>query len=332
VESYGGVGFLVNGNVEWGTLALPDPAHPGDPPKTLAELDSDGDGRTNGEELLDPADAWRLGDPHPGTASLVRLPGLVDRPVVIRQVYASGGGTGAAYDRDFIELYNRSTASVSLAGWSLQSAPAIGGSFFGSSASALTPLPAISLLPGQSLLIAGAAGGGAGAALPSPDVIDATPLALAEAGGKLVLASTSTPLACNGTFPDLCTSFESVMMDFVGFGTADSYEGLAAAPAPSPGTALSRGRGGCTDINSNGSTLPQVVPDFTLSAPAPRNSLTPKGTCSPPSEPPAVSALGVTHSQLLLGLLAVGGACAAARRRRRPERRRTFFSGSHPRG
>src|SRR5262249_5366906 len=49
VENYGGVGFLVDGNVQWG-LAVADPAHPLDPPKTLAQLDSDGDGRTNGEE------------------------------------------------------------------------------------------------------------------------------------------------------------------------------------------------------------------------------------------------------------------------------------------
>lgn len=155
VESYGGVGFLIGGNVQWGTLALPDPAHPAEPPKTLAELDSDGDGRTNGEELLDPSGTWRVGASDPGAPSLVRLPGLIDRPVIIRQIYTSGGSSGAAYDRDFVELYNRSTSPVSLAGWSLQLASAFGGAFFGSSPATLTPLPAINLAPGQSLQLQG---------------------------------------------------------------------------------------------------------------------------------------------------------------------------------
>ncbi len=41
----------------------------------LAALDSDGDGRTNGEELLDPAGMWTPGDPHPGDAAEVTNPG-----------------------------------------------------------------------------------------------------------------------------------------------------------------------------------------------------------------------------------------------------------------
>lgn len=41
----------------------------------LAAMDSDGDGFTNGQELQDPAGAWRPGDPAPGDASLVTNPG-----------------------------------------------------------------------------------------------------------------------------------------------------------------------------------------------------------------------------------------------------------------
>src|SRR5262245_56289591 len=37
----------------------------------LAALDSDGDGRTNGEELGDPAGTWRPHDPPPGSPALV---------------------------------------------------------------------------------------------------------------------------------------------------------------------------------------------------------------------------------------------------------------------
>ena len=46
----------------------------------LAALDSDGDGRTNGEELLDPPGGWARGDPQPGDASRVTNPGVEDEP------------------------------------------------------------------------------------------------------------------------------------------------------------------------------------------------------------------------------------------------------------
>jgi hypothetical protein len=45
----------ISGNVIWNAA--------------LASQDSDGDGFTNGEELGDPAGAWRAGDPAPTTAS-----------------------------------------------------------------------------------------------------------------------------------------------------------------------------------------------------------------------------------------------------------------------
>jgi len=53
-----------NGHVMWG----PD----------LAALDSDGDGKTNGEELQDPNGLWKIGDPPPGDPNLVTLPGVPD--------------------------------------------------------------------------------------------------------------------------------------------------------------------------------------------------------------------------------------------------------------
>ena len=42
---------------------------------TLAALDSDGDGFTNGEELQDPSGSWTSGDPNPGNPALVSNPG-----------------------------------------------------------------------------------------------------------------------------------------------------------------------------------------------------------------------------------------------------------------
>ena len=52
----------------------------------LAALDSDRDGRTNGEELQDPEGQWRFGLPQPGDRALVTNPGVVDalKPPFIR--------------------------------------------------------------------------------------------------------------------------------------------------------------------------------------------------------------------------------------------------------
>jgi hypothetical protein len=41
----------------------------------LARLDSDGDGKTNGQELGDPNGTWKAGQSNPGTFSLVSNPG-----------------------------------------------------------------------------------------------------------------------------------------------------------------------------------------------------------------------------------------------------------------
>lgn len=53
--------FLKNGDVVWNS--------------TLASIDSDGDGFTNGQELQDPNGTWRIGNNNPGESSLVSNPG-----------------------------------------------------------------------------------------------------------------------------------------------------------------------------------------------------------------------------------------------------------------
>jgi hypothetical protein len=43
---------------------------------SLAAIDSDGDGRSNGTELLDPNGLWTIGAANPGTPALVTNPGV----------------------------------------------------------------------------------------------------------------------------------------------------------------------------------------------------------------------------------------------------------------
>jgi predicted extracellular nuclease len=46
--------------------------------------------------------------------------------VVISEVYGGGGNSGAPYNRDFIELYNKGAAAVDVSTWSVQYASATG--------------------------------------------------------------------------------------------------------------------------------------------------------------------------------------------------------------
>src|SRR2546423_7537572 len=60
---------------------------------------------------------------------LARPAGAVSSTIVVSQVYGGGGNAGATYKNDFVELYNRSAAPVSVNGWSVQYAATTGTSW-----------------------------------------------------------------------------------------------------------------------------------------------------------------------------------------------------------
>ena len=100
--------------------------------------------------------------------------------VVISQYYGGAGSNGALWNKDFVELFNRSSAPVSLNGWSVQYQSATGSTW---QAIALTNTV---LQPGQYYLVT------AQAASTGTDVGqgDATGgLALSATSGKVALAS-----------------------------------------------------------------------------------------------------------------------------------------------
>jgi predicted extracellular nuclease len=198
--------------------------------------------------------------------------------IVISQVYGGGGNSGATYTHDFIELFNRGTSAVSLAGWSVQYASATGTGNFGANSGQLTELPNVSLAPGQYLLIQEAQGAGGTDPLPTPDVTDATPINMSATGGKVALVNSTTSLGCNGS-STLCSPAQlAQIVDLVGYGSANFYEGSAAAPTLSNTTAALRVADGCQDTDNNST-------DFTAGAPNPRNTASPLNPCSGAVEP-----------------------------------------------
>ncbi len=212
----------------------------------------------------------------------------ISTTIVISQVYGGGGNTGAPYTNDFIELYNRGTTTVSLAGWSVQYASATGTGNFGANSGQLTELSG-SLAPGQYWLIQ-EAGGSTGVPLPTPNVTDATPISMAAGAGKVALVNTTTPLGCNGSLAQPCTPAAlATIIDLVGYGNANFFEGSGAAPTLSNTTAALRKLNGAQDTDNNSA-------DFTAGAPNPRNTPPPDAAPSVASTVPANGASSVPLS------------------------------------
>jgi len=200
--------------------------------------------------------------------------------IVISQVYGGGGNAGAVYTHDFIELFNRGTSTVSLSGWSLQYASAAGTGNFGSTAFQITPLSG-SIAPGQYLLVQEATTAAVGSPLPTPDISDATPIAMSGTAGKVALVVSSTGLGCNGGSIPCSPAQLALIKDLVGYGNANFYES-APAPTLSNTTAALRLAQGCTETDNNAS-------DFAASAPTPRNTASPLNACAAPDSAPDVA-------------------------------------------
>ncbi|HEX2453705.1 MAG TPA: lamin tail domain-containing protein [Vicinamibacterales bacterium] len=170
--------------------------------------------------------------------------------VVISQVYGGGGNSGAFYRNDFIELRNRESFDVNVTGWSVQYASAAGSSW---AATALTgTIPA-----GGYYLVQEAAGSGGTQPLPSPDASGT--IAMSATNGKVALLSSSTLLTVSCPAP-------ASTLDFVGYGTANCFEGTGAAPGLDNESAAIRLDGGLTDTNDNAA-------DFVEGSPFPKSTL-----------------------------------------------------------
>lgn len=181
--------------------------------------------------------------------------------LVVSQVYAGGGNSGAAYANDFVELLNRSSSTIDLTGWTVQYASASSTSWQATTLSG-------SVAAGRYFLVALGSSGTAGAALPAFDAVDTTNMAVS--GGKVALVHDTDALTCGASVGG-CSAVSTVA-DLVGYGSSTDYES-AAAPALSATLSAMRAGNGCTDTNANDA-------DFTAVAPLPRNTVSTAATCS----------------------------------------------------
>ncbi|MFP7366163.1 ExeM/NucH family extracellular endonuclease [Corynebacterium callunae] len=133
---------------------------------------------------------------------------------VITEVYGGGGNSGSVYSNDFIELYNPTDAAISLDGWSVAYYSASG------NPGGTTTLTG-SIAPGSYYLIQQNAGSNNTGALPAPDAIGT--LSMSGSNGAVELKNAS-----------------SEVVDLVGYGSANQFEGVAAAPATSNSTSVQR--------------------------------------------------------------------------------------------
>jgi Lamin Tail Domain len=191
--------------------------------------------------------------------------------MVVNQLFAGGGNANAPYTNDFVELFNRGTASVDLSTWSIQYATGSGTTW------QVTPLSG-SVPAGGHYLIQLASAAAIGAPLPTPDAMGTSNLAVS--GGKVALVHSTTALTC-GASVGSCSADASVV-DLIGYGSATDYEGGGPAPAISNTTAAVRADGGCSDTDASSS-------DFSAAAPTPRNSAAAAAPCS--SGPPPATAV-----------------------------------------
>jgi hypothetical protein len=191
--------------------------------------------------------------------------------MVVSQVFAGGGNTGAPYTNDYVELFNRGATTVDLSTWSIQYATGSGTTW------QVTPLSG-SVPAGGHYLIQLASAAAIGASLPTPDATGTSNLAVS--GGKVALVHSATALTC-GASVGSCSA-DPTAVDLVGYGSATDYEGGAPAPGLSNTTAAVRTDGGCTDADANAT-------DFSAATPTPRNSTTPAAPCSGGSPPPTAS-------------------------------------------
>jgi predicted extracellular nuclease len=232
-------------------------------------------------------------DPQNRSSVLGCAPPSADQgDAVISQVYGGGGNSGSVFTNDFIEIFNPGPDPVNLAGWSVQYASSTGTTW---SVTALSGIVA----PGRYHLVHESQGAGGTTPLPAGDSTGT--IVMAAENGKVALVR--SVLALSGACPT-----GGDVVDVVGYGTANCFEGTAAAPALDANVSAVRAQNGCIDTDINSADFGTATP------PVPRNSTSPLNDCTPPSVvwPHDVQS-ALDESPLVGQLVAVRGIVTAKR-------------------
>ena len=190
--------------------------------------------------------------------------------VCISQFYVSGGGTSSPYAHDFVELYNPTSAPVTMTNWSLQ---------YGAATTVTYPSKATinGTIPANGYFLiqlgngVSSSGSVFGAALPTPDLDSAqTELLTPPSAGRLALVTHPASLP-NGCIQGNASTLPIYIADFVAYGsTATCYNGSGPAGQASAGGSGAYGffrlGDGCQNTFDNLNDFSGPV------APNPRNS------------------------------------------------------------
>lgn len=168
--------------------------------------------------------------------------------VVISEVYGGGGESSAPYKYDYIELYNNSDSVIELNGWYVH---------YGASTTDLNFKTSLSgrILPRSFYLIKELGTGTNGLELPLSDI-----------SGSITMARGAFKVALTNNDVKPTTVNDTNVIDFIGAGNANMYEGSRALYG-SVTESLQRviSEGVAIDTNDNGN-------DFILGVPSPMNS------------------------------------------------------------
>ena len=179
--------------------------------------------------------------------------------VVISEIYGGGGNSGASYKNDYIELYNPTSSSISLSGWSVQYASATG------TFSNITNLTG-SIASHGYYLVQEAAGTGGTVNLPTPDATGTANLSATS--GKVALAKVTTSVS---------GSTDSNVVDFVGYGSSNDSETSPVGALSNTTVAVRKdNNGGTVQGQGNGWDTNNNASDLVVSS-----SLNPKDSASP---------------------------------------------------
>lgn len=170
--------------------------------------------------------------------------------VVISQIYGGGGTKSSSYKNDFIELHNAGNTTVNLSTYAIQ--------FAGATSSTWSQtLLSGSLAPGRYYLIRQA--GGTSGTLNLPAAQSTGTINIANSAGKIALTRTTARLTVSNPVSN------TNVVDFVGYGSANAFEGAGTAAAHTATTATLRAGNGATDTNNNRA-------DFSAGTVNPRNN------------------------------------------------------------